>query len=90
MSDRSAEAQGPPAITAITLCTGRRPEWFAAAVASRTMVSEEDGYVPHRSCVTVSLVDRSVDGSARPRERASQGQSAAREAPTRCRAAAPP
>ncbi len=49
------------------------------------MVSEEDGYVPHRSCVTVSLVDRPVDGSARPRERASQGQSAAREAPTRCR-----
>jgi hypothetical protein len=45
------------------LCTGRRPEWFAAAVASRTMVSEEDGYVPHRSCVTVSLVDRPVNGS---------------------------
>ena len=25
-------------------------------------MSEEDGYVPHRSCVTVSLVDRPVDG----------------------------
>jgi len=36
------------------------------------------------------LIGRWTGRSARPRERASQGQSAAREAPTRCRVAAPP